>query len=253
VKKISTVVVQGFTLIELLVVIAIIAILAAILFPVFAKVREKARQTTCASNLRQIGLAIQQYSQDYDTEFPDMGYDVAGNYYSFRAAIYPYVKSRQLYVCPSTPNQQTSDGGGYIPGTANLSDDYACNQSYNEPNVPTWGNFRGFCPSFGVQPLNDSTITAPSQFIAVSEMNNIGDQYAYIITGGGFWNAGLYAGHTQHSNYLFVDGHVKALTPSQTVTPTNLWTYDNSAFLNGADGQYLTNATAALQYAASNY
>ena len=61
---------KGFTLIELLVVIAIIAILAAILFPVFAQVREKARQTTCASNQKQIGLGFLQYVQDYDEHFP---------------------------------------------------------------------------------------------------------------------------------------------------------------------------------------
>src|SRR6185437_9312907 len=70
---------KAFTLIELLVVIAIIAILAAILFPVFAQVREKARQTTCARNLKQIGLAVLQYQQDYDETFPMMHYnDAAG-------------------------------------------------------------------------------------------------------------------------------------------------------------------------------
>src|SRR3954462_5319454 len=69
---------QGFTLIELLVVIAIIAILAAILFPVFSKAREKARQTTCASNLKEIGLALQQYVQDYDSVFPH-GYVIYDN------------------------------------------------------------------------------------------------------------------------------------------------------------------------------
>ncbi len=68
---------QGFTLIELLVVIAIIAILAAILFPVFAQAREKARQTTCASNEKQMGLAILQYQQDYDEMFPMMHYNDA--------------------------------------------------------------------------------------------------------------------------------------------------------------------------------
>ena len=85
-------IIKGFTLIELLVVIAIIAILAAILFPVFAKAREKARQTTCASNEKQLGIAFMQYVQDYDESYP----------YSENWAycLYPYVKSVGAYVCP---------------------------------------------------------------------------------------------------------------------------------------------------------
>ena len=89
----------GFTLIELLVVIAIIAILAAILFPVFAKVREKARQTSCLSNEKQLGLAFVQYTQDYDECYPGTLY--YGNGWSSR--IYPYVKSIGCYTCPDDP------------------------------------------------------------------------------------------------------------------------------------------------------
>ncbi|MBU0607299.1 MAG: DUF1559 domain-containing protein [Armatimonadetes bacterium] len=107
---------RGFTLIELLVVIAIIAILAAILFPVFAKAREKARQSNCSSNVKQMVLGFLQYAQDYDETFPGSGaafadpfpygiwirkttgantWDVAGG------AIYPYVKNAQIFMCPS--------------------------------------------------------------------------------------------------------------------------------------------------------
>jgi prepilin-type N-terminal cleavage/methylation domain-containing protein/prepilin-type processing-associated H-X9-DG protein len=95
----------GFTLIELLVVIAIIAILAAILFPVFAKAREKARQITCASNLKQIGLASLQYEQDYDESFPIAAIQNATSstvYWPY--AIYPYTKSFKVYQCPDDPN-----------------------------------------------------------------------------------------------------------------------------------------------------
>src|SRR6056297_1773437 len=92
----------GFTLIELLVVIAIIAILAAILFPVFARAREKARQTSCLSNLKQIGLAEKMYESDYD--------EVTGSYsshpgaaadYSYHDIFDPYLKNDQIKLCPS--------------------------------------------------------------------------------------------------------------------------------------------------------
>jgi prepilin-type N-terminal cleavage/methylation domain-containing protein/prepilin-type processing-associated H-X9-DG protein len=112
----------GFTLIELLVVIAIIAILAAILFPVFAQAREKARQTSCLSNQKQIALGLVQYVQDYDESFPPGQYyapcspnDYSGKWYSWAAMIDPYIKSgtkyanggvdakKGVYTCPSNP------------------------------------------------------------------------------------------------------------------------------------------------------
>src|SRR5471030_3311170 len=96
---------RGFTLIELLVVIAIIAILAAILFPVFARARENARRASCMSNLKQIGLATMQYTQDYDERFPNEGcsfpiqppYDAS---YGSDERLLPYIKSYQVFVCP---------------------------------------------------------------------------------------------------------------------------------------------------------
>ena len=122
---------RGFTLIELLVVIAIIAILAAILFPVFARAREKARQTSCQSNLKQLGLGMLMYVQDYDEKFPNgpaiaggkagpepdgtivhhgWGWMVDSNWRGqiksgvlLRDVINPYVKNTQLWLCPSDP------------------------------------------------------------------------------------------------------------------------------------------------------
>ena len=96
---------RGFTLIELLVVIAIIAILAAILFPVFAKAREKARQTSCLSNLKQLSLGLLQYAQDYDERLPRNNYSDSATDHMFVGNVYsilvPYLKNTQIWVCPS--------------------------------------------------------------------------------------------------------------------------------------------------------
>jgi len=92
---------SGFTLIELLVVIAIIAILAAILFPVFARAREKARQTSCLSNIKQLGMGMYMYTSDYDERTP-IGYSGLGWWTgTWKERVYPYVKNYQLYDCPS--------------------------------------------------------------------------------------------------------------------------------------------------------
>jgi len=105
---------KGFTLIELLVVIAIIAILAAILFPVFAQAREKARQTSCLSNMKQMGLGWQMYSQDNDEKFCGTWYEppASGPYWSGKwhfwwVMVYPYVKNDRVFYCPS----YTTTGG----------------------------------------------------------------------------------------------------------------------------------------------
>ncbi len=99
-KLFSTEARRGFTLIELLVVIAIIALLAAILFPVFARARENARKSSCSNNLKQIGLGMAQYIQDFDETMPQIW---NGNtfVYNWAPAFYPYLKSYQIYKCPS--------------------------------------------------------------------------------------------------------------------------------------------------------
>lgn len=119
---------SGFTLIELLVVIAIIAILAAILFPVFAKAREKARQTTCLSDEKQMGLGMLQYNQDNDEAFPMNQYaDAAGNQRGWEDSIFSYIKNGQtaaaagggsisygqggIFSCPSFPLNQSHEYG----------------------------------------------------------------------------------------------------------------------------------------------
>ncbi|MCW3100093.1 MAG: prepilin-type N-terminal cleavage/methylation domain [Chthonomonadaceae bacterium] len=138
---------SAFTLIELLVVIAIIAILAAILFPVFAQAREKARQASCSSNLRQIGISAMMYVQDYDETYPlyqyadCQGYTCYQYWFGLRTAtgwdktkglLYPYMKNGQVQRCPSFAGKaKFGDGNGYGYNWGYLGSDY-----YQSTQVP---------------------------------------------------------------------------------------------------------------------
>ncbi|MEA3400184.1 MAG: DUF1559 domain-containing protein [Armatimonadota bacterium] len=101
---------RGFTLIELLVVIAIIAILAAILFPVFARAREKARQTACLNNVKQISLAFMMYANDYDEFLPPLNNGNASGTYWWMDLTEPYMKNRDILACPSAPRKPYAYG-----------------------------------------------------------------------------------------------------------------------------------------------
>ena len=149
---------SGFTLIELLVVIAIIAILAAILFPVFAQAREKARQTACASNQRQIGLATVAYAQDYDENLPypfwdnpDGTHTNYGSYWdnwcgdgaTWRQRILPFTKNTQIYVCPSfkSKNSGANDLSDCVLSTQHGIPAYKSKMASGQPTVPYTGNY----------------------------------------------------------------------------------------------------------------
>ena len=173
---------HGFTLIELLVVIAIIAILAAILFPVFAQAREKARQTSCLSNIKQVNLATMMYVQDYDETFPFHGLFDFDNQFGgagpqgWLRKVAPYIKNLQATWCPSDSGPTT----GYNP----LGDwvgpmtSFAANSLINERGITANDNAAsrmlgvfGLTTNYGTGPFSTTlaTINSPATTIAIAE------------------------------------------------------------------------------------
>lgn len=236
---------SGFTLIELLVVIAIIAILAAILFPVFARARENARRSSCMSNLKQLGLGLMMYVDDYDEHMPMNGYNAGGGIYrSWRVSLQPYIKSTQVFVCPSNSNTDTNSGSG--PGVPLISSDYSANLGIGGP----FGAYNSVGPILAAIPFPSTT------FFVVETNQNVADWYYDVISGPTTkFSTGLFAGHMGTSNYLFGDGHVKSLRPSATMGTTpgsNMWAMDNQPFVDGGQPA-LTNAKTALANATNMY
>jgi prepilin-type N-terminal cleavage/methylation domain-containing protein/prepilin-type processing-associated H-X9-DG protein len=205
---------RGFTLIELLVVIAIIAILAAILFPVFAKAREKARQSACLSNVKQLGLAMLQYAQDYDETYPP-AYCVLPTV-PWPQLLQPYVKNTQITVCPSDKDVWLA-----LP---NWGVSYILNYRMHPPlDSPTGVGIRM------------GTVVRPAEALTMIDNadGSTGNliptcQYAWGTTGAaasaGYnaW-ARISARHNDGANCGFADGHAKWLKDTECMRESTYW------------------------------
>jgi prepilin-type N-terminal cleavage/methylation domain-containing protein/prepilin-type processing-associated H-X9-DG protein len=275
---------KGFTLIELLVVIAIIAILAAILFPVFASARAKARQITCISNEKQIGLGFMQYVQDYDEHLPlerDCPYAIgifSPVEREWKDGIYPYLQNGGrpynngqpyadhgdggVFVCPEnaadwSSSQSWGQGPG-LPGdeTTRYPRSYAVNDNagQNETGNTIWTNTYNLSkPYSGSGAI--SVLSAPSNTIMVAEtrivypgVSSIYLEYECLADGTPWGNQpySLVQGHHGgFSNFLFFDGHAKTIKAVQTVV-NDYWDDfgPQSADYDGGNGQ--TNLEAGM-------
>jgi len=169
---------KGFTLIELLVVIAIIAILAAILFPVFAQAREKARAITCVSNEKQMGLAIIQYLQDNDEFFPFLQYyDVTDTVpIDWNDAIYPYIKNGQNQTPGAKASVTTHNGQGGIWACPSFpiptEAEYGINWELARDGTGTWGAKYAATSGWTLIQVSDASVTTPSDTMLVAEHGN---------------------------------------------------------------------------------
>jgi len=227
---------RGFTLIELLVVIAIIAILAAILFPVFARAREKARQASCQSNQKQIMLGHLMYQTDYDGRLTMVR---AGNHCSsangcwpdrwrtWRLTLQPYVKNVQLFDCPS------------------LAPGWSENNGNNRFDIPSasYGMNNRFCGGCGVNRWQKAErISEPALQIVVCDHMNV-DANVFCGTGGGGHLNNLTGcirqPHNSGANYGYLDGHVKFKKIEQTIMPTFEWArYHPEDAAGGGNGSW---------------
>lgn len=194
---------KAFTLIELLVVIAIIAILAAILFPVFARARENARRASCQNNMKQIGLGVMQYTQDYDEKLPRQMTDGrpedsyvdnfadAGAPANWAAEIYPYIKSWQIFACPSA-RQETGVGNS---DTSYFGNGVLLQRGTSLAAIPEASNI------IMVQEFNQRTNRT---YLRPARNDASTTTFYYWLP-----NANYSGVHMEGGNLAFADGHVK--------------------------------------------
>ena len=222
---------KAFTLIELLVVIAIIAILAAILFPVFARARENARRASCQSNLKQMALGITQYIQDYDEYYPLYALDIGTGANGWTRNIQPYVKSEQIFQCPSekgrqlqtltsnNPAQTFSDYSynwaiGYVAAGPMSIKSSAIDSTANVAMLAD-GGFNGY--EFDYWNCPPATTTFDNTNCNVLSVHGTTRKIPGAAGGTAYTSASdtnkAPIRHLEGANYAFADGHVKWLKP----------------------------------------
>ena len=250
---------SAFTLIELLVVIAIIAILAAILFPVFARARENARRSSCQSNLKQIGLGIIQYAQDYDEKLPFACRDAGGDILPWQVTTQPYLKSTQIFKCPSNTSTDivyNSDATNPLGVTGGIPVSYICNGGTDGADTAFGANSGGGAPR---RPMNRfytggdgngggaalAQLESSSQTIVVMEdattLAGRSSLYDLPYLGGASTTNAHFTNHLTTSNFLYADGHVKALKPTALVAGNT-----NQFFVNPVGATASTGLVSAL-------
>lgn len=193
----------GFTLIELLVVIAIIAILAAILFPVFAQAREKARQTSCLSNSKQYTEAILMYVQDYDEKMPMSIYPTSSGIVTIYLLVDPYIKNKQIAVCPSSP-------------TAMLLSQVV---GYPAPNTPIYTSYGANIGLFITNGFGGPIIEPPT-LAAVPRVSDTIMTYDANVTEGSGMSRELIVQARHNGTFVanYVDGHARSIGATDTKT-----------------------------------
>lgn len=236
---------RAFTLVEILVVIGVIALLAAIVFPVFSRVREGARKSTCASNLRQIGVALMQYKNDNGNSgpfylFTDTGYDHSDssarifsvNNHTWMDAVWPYVKNEALFTCPSYP----AVGKKFLGGDPNWTSATATGSQYLFDRI----GFNRWNRVFDGVPF--VIVARPAETIYLCGDSSSSDCAGFT------WGMGsrFHPRHNGVGNLLFFDGHVKAMR----LQDTSDGPYDQTGFVcfDGSNRAASTNGGYRFSY-----